>query len=530
MTSRPALRSRLFAAFAPLVIVSALAGAGCSVAHTAPDHSASLAAQHLAFFSENDLPDQTPGNPGEARALDYARTYLASLGLQTFVQPVTLVQMMPTTAKVTLHGPNGLTVDVNANGDNFIIWASTEDAHVAFDAGIVFAGYGIVSPEYQRDDYKDADVRNKIVVVLEGPPMSGDRDDLGTLGDTYYGTQAYKFTEAARHGAAGVLIVPTIEAEWAAIQTSTAGSVMKLDRVGQPGAIDPVPKIEGWLARPAAARLFGVAGVDFAKETTQAHELAFKPIPLLGNQVTVELDSQLARYTTNNVIAVLQGQTNEYVMLSARWNRVPFSGRHSAPVALTNDDGSGAAVVLDAARQLATEHPRPVRSVVFLIATALEPGVLGLERYTEAPPAALPIEQMTALILMDHADLSGTSRRIGKIGLADDSALSQLVRGAAIEQGRLMELDEDPERTFYYAAAETKFGREGVRVLYLSVPPMTDERDRRLRTLSRRDKVLGIENGYAGQPWQDPQLLTNLVNRAANATNWPARLEPAVQR
>lgn len=520
---------------APALLVFALSacaaiGAGCGVVHTAADHSTGLADRHLKAFTENDLPDQDPGSPGEKRALDYARTYFASLGLKTLVQPVDLVQMIPTTSKVTLHGPKGLTIDINSNGDNFIIWAGLQSDRVRFDANVVFAGYGIVSPEYQRDDYKDVDVRDKLVVLLEGPPMTGDRDDLGVLGDTYYGTQAYKFEEAGRHGAAGVLIVPSEQSEWEEIQASTIGSVIELDRSVVAGHDDPAPKIEGWLSQPAAARVFGLAGLDFAKERIQAHEMAFKPIPLLGNEVTVELDSEIARYTTNNVIAVLPGRTSEYVMLAARWNKVPTSGAHAAPYALQGDDGSGAAAVLDTARQLSSEHPKPVRGVVFLIATALEPGVLGLERYTEAPPDGLPLDQMTALILMDHADLVGTSKRVGKIGLDDDTALSQLARGAAIEQGRLMELDEDPERSFYYAAAETEFGHEGIRALYLSIPPITDGRDLRLRNLARRDKVLGLETSQAPAPWQDPLFLTNLVNRAANATNWPPRLEPGAIR
>ena len=521
------------AATHPFVLATALVvcaiGAACGVKHTSTDYSGGLAAQHLRAFTENDIPNQPPGHPGELRALEYARSYFASLGLKTFLQPVPLVQMTPTTSKVTLHGPKGVTIDVNTNGQNFIIWPGLQKSQVRFDAELVFAGYGIVSPEYQRDDYKDVDVKGKLVVVLEGPPMTGDRSDLGTLGETYYGTRAYKFIEAGQRGAAGVLIIPTEDAEWAEILSSTNGAFVELDRGVPNGHDDPAPHVEGWLARSAAARVFGLAGLDFAKEELHAHELAFKPIPLLGNAVTVELDSKITRYTANNVVAVLEGRTPEYVMLAARWNRVPLGGHHASPTALVNDDGSGAAAVLDAARLLTAEHPRPNRGVVFLIATALESGVLGLERYTDAPPANLPIDQMTALVLMDHSDLSGTSRRVGKIGLTDDTALSQLARSAAIEQGRLMELDEDPERTFYYAEAESEFGREGVRALYLSVPPMKDDRDRRLRDLTRRDKILGLDATHTAAPWQDARLLADLVNRAATATNWPARPEAPVR-
>ena len=513
---------------APAALLAAsIAGASCGVAHTSAFGSIGFADRHLAAFTAADIKGEDPGGLGEVRALAYARNYLESLGLKTFLQPVPLIRMVPITSKVVFHGPKGGSLDISATGENFIVWPGLQEAHVQFDAAVVFAGYGVVAPEYQRDDYKVADVKGKIVIVLEGPPMTGDRDDLGMLGDTYYGTDTYKFTEAARHGAAGVLIVPKDQSAWTDIQTTTNGSVIELDRRAMTGHDDPAPQVEGWLSRPAVERLFGLTGLDFATQLTQAHELAFKPVPLIGNQITIELESKITRYPSNNLIAVLEGKTSEYVMLTARWNRVPISGAHSAPTALMGDDGSGAAAVLDAARRLSQEHPRPLRTVVFLIATGLEPGVIGLERYTENPPASLPLDQMTALILMDHADLEGKSRRVGKIGVDDDTALSQIARDAAIEQGRLLELDDDPERSFYYAAAETEFGRTGVRALYLSVPPMKDSRDRRLRDLSRRDKAVGLETPHDAAPWQDPLLLTNIVNRVANATNWPARIEPA---
>ncbi len=275
MTRRSAHRLSPLVARSLAAVVCVASLAGCGVEHKAITPSVGLSAEHLKVFTDNDIPTEDPGGPGEVRALAYAKNYFASLGLKTFLQPVSLVRMVPTTSKVTLHGPKGLTIDVNSNGDNFIMWPGGQSARVQFDTSVVFAGFGIVSPEYQRDDYKDVDVTGKLVILLAGPPMTGDRDDLGTLGDTYYGTETYKYKEAGRHGAAGVLIIPRDDAEWLDIQATTTGSVIELDRAAVFGHSDPAPTVEGWLARPAATRLFGVAGLDFAKETTQAHEAAF---------------------------------------------------------------------------------------------------------------------------------------------------------------------------------------------------------------------------------------------------------------
>ena len=182
--SRPAVA----AALATTVLLVATA---CGVSKTPPtsDHANSLAARHLQAFRTHDNPIDDPGSPGERRAIEYARTYLQSLGLRTSVQSVPLTAMIPTASTVQIHGPKG---DITATpaGEGFIVWPGRQSEQVSLDADIVFAGYGIVSPEYQRDDYKGLDLSGKTVLVLEGSPTSGTRDDLGVLGETYYGTSS----------------------------------------------------------------------------------------------------------------------------------------------------------------------------------------------------------------------------------------------------------------------------------------------------------------------------------------------------
>jgi hypothetical protein len=296
----------------------------------------------------------------------------------------------------------------------------------------------------------------------------------------------------------------------------------------------------------------GLAELDYATAYRHARELAFQPVALSGVRIAVDMKSRIVRYTSHDAFGVLPGSTQEYVMLAGRWNRLdPAAWAHAfdqenahegeptqtrasqgtVATSLPDDDGSGAAAVLEAARRLTTEFPRPRRTIAFMVATALKPGILGLEHYSEHPPETLPVEHMTAMVFLDHGDPLGTSPRVGKIGINADEALSQVARQAAIEQGRLFELDDHEEKRFYYAFGQAELGRDGVRALYLTTRPRDDGTARLLRDLARKDHVAGLTTGAGLVPnailSKDAALLTTLLSRVANATNWPPRIEAA---
>ena len=547
MTSRA-----LFTSAALMTAVLAIA-CGESTEPAPLDGQPQTMRHHLQQFAANDSPIDEPGSPGELRAIHYAKTYLESLGLSTTIQSVPLVRMIPVSSSVQVFAAAGSTHVTQTVTDNFIIWAGRQNELVTLQAPVVFAGYGIVSPEYNRDDYKDADVTGRIVVVLEGSPKTGSDDDLGTLGETYYGTRRYKYAEAARHGASALLIVPGPDgAPWDELQRTATGSIVNIDAAAVAHDAEPMPEIAGWISPAAAVRLFQAAGLDFAGLVVNAREAAFLPSPLSGLSVTLNMTSRKARFTSHDLFAVLQGQTSEYVMVGGRWNELDPSAWTSTltpPLGLQNpgelpsgaagdaaaavqasDDGSGAAAVMETARMLVTQHPRPLRSVVFMIATALTPGLVGLEYYMHHPLPSMPVDRLNGLIFLDHADLSGTSARVGKIGTDSDEALSQIARSAAIAQGRLFELDSNEEKRLFYKLSETTLARDAVRTLYLTTRPEEDGSSRVLRYVARRDQVAGqsgvMQEATPNDPSRDPALLARITLRVANATNWPPRVEP----
>jgi len=538
-----------------IVILAALIVA-CGTKHTPEYAGVDLAAlqAHAAEFEKDDDAVDDPSSAADGRAIEYVRKYFQSLGLETIVQSVPLVRLIPTETKAQLRRVTGTQpVPTLGTSADILLLSGQQEEHALVDADLVFAGYGIVSPEYDRDDYKQVNVEGKIVVVLDGSPMTGEHDELGDLGETYYGTASYKFTEAARHGAAATIVVKMSgPAAWSALRADVSGAFYDVDAAAKPQNADPTIRIGGWVSQAAAERLIKSFDetLDLAAMVLRAHELGFQPIPLPDLRATLEVTSTLARFNSHDVIAVLPGQTPEHVMVAGRWNRIdPAAWRHvghSASIlspstgvlderdetsrigaAAIDDDGSGAVVVMETARRMAARQPRPTRGVVFMVSTALKPGILGIQYYVNHPPPSAPIDQMIAAIFLDRGDLAGSSSRIGKIGMAD-SALSQIAREAAIEQGRLLGADESPERRFYYRVSRAAFAQAGVRAIYLTTRPEAGAAGESSPPV-QRDAVLGVAPAAAppANPSRDPSLLVMITERVTEATNLPPRRAPS---
>jgi len=481
------------------------------------------AAEHIEAFAAAEKLSDGPGSEGEAMAMEYARKYFEGIGLETSVQSVPLLRMTPTSTFVQVIGPDGSAVFTSdaTEDPNYLIWSGHENEQAAVLAGIVFAGYGIVSPEYTRDDYKGMDLTGKLVLVLEGTPHTADRDDLGVLGETYYSQPFYKFIEAKRHGAAAVIIVHDEVETWEEARRSDDGSIV--DIATSPGAIADHAAVEGFLSPTAAEMVFGAAGLDLDILNHRARELSFTPAPLAGLQVEIEISSTIERLTSYDVIAVQRGQIPEWLMLSARWNSLPFD------IATGPGGGSGAAVVMETARRLVALDPLPTRGVVYTVSSASAEGILGLQYYADhpsIPPApgndqeALPLDKTLGHIFLDHAAPGDPSHAVGKIGTGSGRVLAQMLRRVAIGQKRMVILDQSDERRFYYSYSESAFERRGVPTLYLTTPP-----DHEYLTPLQADEQREALTEAGGFDL-DASLLVDLLTLMANTTHFPRTPPP----
>jgi Zn-dependent M28 family amino/carboxypeptidase len=339
----------------------------------------------------------------------------------------------------------------------------------------VFVGYGVVAPEYHWDDYKDVDVRGKVLVMLINDPQIPDPHDPAQLDPamfkgramTYYGRWTYKFEIAAAKGAAGALIIhetATAGYPWAVVEGSNTPEQFSLVTADEGRSRAAV---EGWITTEKAKALFAAAGQDFDALHRAAIRPDFKPVPL-GLDASLSLHNTIRTIESHNVVGKLEGSDpklrNQYVIYSAHWDHLgvglPVNGDNIYHGAV--DNASGVAGLLEMAKAFSAVRPRPQRSILFLSVTAEEKGLLGSQYYAEHP--LYPLRDTLADINMDGLNVHGRTRDITEIGLGN-SQLDDYMRQAAAAQGRTLRPDPEPEKGFYFRSDHFNFAKVGVPAL-----------------------------------------------------------------
>jgi Zn-dependent M28 family amino/carboxypeptidase len=338
------------------------------------------------------------------------------------------------------------------------------------DSDMVFAGYGIVAPEYGWNDYEGLDVRGKTVVVLVNDPGYATQNPALFNGRsmTYYGRWTYKYEEAARQGAAGVFIVHETEPAaypWGVVQNGWTGPQFNLVREDNNMSRCAA---EGWLHLEAARKIFETAGLNYDEIKLAAAKRGFKAVPL-GVKASLTLKNTITNVTSNNVIALLPGskRPDEYIIYVSHWDHF---GRNPALEGdqIFNgavDNATGTAALLELAEAFRKLKRPPLRSIVFLAVTGEEQGLIGSEYYATHP--LFPTAKTAAVINMDALNVYGRMRDITVVGYGL-SELDQYIEAAAKEAGRAVNPDPTPEKGSYFRSDHFPFAKQGVPAVYPS--------------------------------------------------------------
>lgn len=429
--------------------------------------------EHVRVLASDEFAGRKPATVGEEKTLAYLVAQFRKLKLkpgngQSYLQPVPMVELTPAAdASLSFVGAAGSTS--LAYGRDMIVWTKRLQPESALqESGVVFAGYGIVAPEYGWDDYAGVDVHGKTVVVLVNDPghVSADPGVFRGRAMTYYGRWVYKLEEAARHGAAGVLLIHDKDAagyDWNVVQTGWMGPQLDLQSAdGNAGRA----AVEGWISNAAAHALFSQAGRDYTAVCQAAAQRGFKavPLPLRADAV---VHTTIRRFTSSNVVAVLPGRRrhDEYIVYSAHWDHL---GEISTPSGEkiyhgAVDNASGVAGLLTLAQSFTRTQPAPDRSIVFIAFTGEEDGLLGSAYYADNP--LYPLADTVADINMDQLHIGGPTRDVMVYGFGQ-SELESYLRDAAALQGRELHADPNPELGEYYRSDNLSFARRGVPALF----------------------------------------------------------------
>jgi Zn-dependent M28 family amino/carboxypeptidase len=418
---------------------------------------------HLEFLADDALEGRRPGTRGGELAARYIAAQFERLGLEpagdsgTYYHRVPIITLTPD-PKMTVTAPTRS--DLTYRTD-YVLWSMRNDSSVTARGDLVFVGYGIVAPEYDWDDYKGIDVKNKIVVMLVNDP--GLRDSTIFRGKilTYYGRWTYKIEEARRQGAAGILLVHTAESAtypWTTVQSSWTGPQVRIEVL--PSSL----LVAGWLNQDAATKLFRQGRQDLAALTDQAARRGFRAVPL-GVQLEATVRSSITRSQTSNVLGRWPGRgslAREALLIGGHYDHFgignPVDGDSIYNGAA--DNASGTAAVLTAAEAFARSGVRTGRSIVFVAFTAEESGLLGSQALVAKP--TIPLSRIAAILNLDVMNLYGRTRDVSALGL-DQSSLGGVFNRAAAAEGLKVSINQDALiRGSYFRSDHFPFALAGV--------------------------------------------------------------------
>jgi Zn-dependent M28 family amino/carboxypeptidase len=445
-------------------------------AATAPEPSEAAFRAHVERLSADEFEGRAPGTEGEKKTLAYIEEQFRLAGLEpgigdSFLQPVPLVEIK-THADDALE-VRGATGSLSLrNLDDMVVWTRrpVPESRVR-DAELVFAGYGIVAPEYGWNDYAGIDMRGKIAVVLVNDPGFATQDPKLFTGTamTYYGRWTYKFEEAVRQGAAGLFVIHETKPAAYPWEVVRNGAGTQLDLLIDDYTTQRLA-LEGWLTQESAQRLLALAGKDFGMLKEAALASGFRAREL-GLTASVGVRNDVQRKTSYNVIGVLPGRErpDEHFLYTAHWDHlgtVPAPADDPGADTIFNgasDNATGIAGLIELARMFGSTRPRPERSLMFVAVTAEESGLLGSAHFASNPP--VPVTKMFGGQNMDNLYAVGKTRDLTVIGYGA-SELDDYLRKAAAKQGRVIVPEPTPEKGFYYRSDHFNLAKLGVPMLY----------------------------------------------------------------
>ena len=424
---------------------------------------------YIQMLSSDSFQGRRPFTHGEELTVDYLTNTFTRLGLEpgngnSYAQDVPLVEINPVSVSPMSVQSSKANFELQTMQD-FVLWTKRTDSIATLDKDdVVFAGFGVVAPEYNWNDYAGIDVKGKVVIVMVNDPgfASGDSTMFKGKEMTYYGRWTYKFEEAARQGAKACLIVHNTDAAsypFKVVQNSNGGVKLHLDTREKP---QYQLAMQGWVTEDAAKRILQAAGKD-SSLLASANLRGFKPVPL-DIKLSGTLRSKAVFNKSHNVIAKITGSKNpdEYIIYTAHWDHFGIGKKDEKGDSIYNgalDNASGTASIIEIARAFKNMKTKPERTIIFLAVTAEEQGLLGSAYYSTHP--VYPVDKTVANINIDVINNMGKTKDMTISG-AGQSELEDYLAEELKANGRYIAPELHPEAGHYFRSDHFNFAKVGV--------------------------------------------------------------------
>ena len=437
--------------------------------------SEELLSSHITVLSSDEFEGRKPATRGGKRTVKYLVNEFKKMGLSPgnpngeWTQKV---QMLGVKSFVRTQFINDDERWAMKTGLDIIGNSYLKEKKINLEkVDLVFCGYGVYAPEYGWDDFKNIDIKGKVVVVLvNDPPIkNGNNYDSNMFKGsamTYYGRWSYKYEEALRRGAAGAIVIH---------ETGPAGypfSVLQSGHDSEHLTIENknALKFEGWIPIDTAKRLFSMSGSSFSEMKKKALSPDFEPLALDVKFIS-RISNSFRKVSSENVIAKFEGNDDllkdEYIIYTAHWDHLGYNDNLPSDKVYNgaNDNASGTGMVLGAAKAFTALKDSTRRSVLFLAVTAEEEGLLGAKYYNQNP--LYPHNKTLAVINVDAmGNTYGRTKDIIIVGKGN-SNIDQIVESAAKQDKKYVEADAEPEKGYFYRSDHFEFAKMGVPALYV---------------------------------------------------------------
>lgn len=492
----------------------------------------------ISTLADDGFEGRAPATPGGIAASQWIADEMARVGLEpgyqgSYFQPVSLLEVTLDAA----HSDydvffNGEPLDLSM-GEDIVYWTKLNQPEVSVaSSDLVFVGYGVVAPEYGWNDYEGVDVAGKTVVMLINDPGYANPESGLFNGNamTYYGRWTYKYEEAARQGAAAVILIHQTEPAsygWNVITGSWSGSQLDLARAPGDGTFAGV---ESWVTEDVARHLFELSGLDFNTLTASASQPGFAAVPMTGLSSAGTLHNTTQTLQSRNVVGVVRGtqRPDEYVLYTGHWDHLGSRDVPPGEDGIYNgavDNATGTAAILEIGQAFAANPPE--RSVMIIAVTAEESGLLGSAYYGEHP--IVPYGQTVGGINIDAILPTGHARDLIVIGYGA-SELEDVLREEAADQDRTLVPDQNPQAGYFYRSDHISLAKHGVPMLYAEGGSELVEGGREAAEaagIDYRDHRYHAPADEYSADWEmdgmldDVTLFYNVGSRLANSDAWP---------
>ena len=503
--------------------------AGCT-----PESEFEKYKKHVVTLASDEFEGRAPGTAGGEKTKNYIASHFESLGLSSFggsyLMPVNLTGINLNVDESYFNlSVNGEMLDLNYRTD--VVYGTTRQIEeVTFDdSDLIFVGYGVNAPEYDWNDYK-VDVKGKTVVMLINDPgfeLKG--AEFNGKAMTYYGRWTYKFEEAARQGAAGVLIIhETAPASypWGVVENGWSGEQLNLtfaDRNLNRSAL------EGWITLETAEQLFAELGTSYDEMKSLALTKDFQPVTMEGMKLSSKMVNSIRTSDSHNVVGYVEGSEapEEFVLIMGHWDHMGVDTSLEGDQIYNGavDNATGTAAVMHMAETFSKRKPK--RSVAFIGLTAEESGLLGSAYLVENAP--FEYRNVIGGLNLDAFPAIGKSKDITIIGYGASELEAVLDKHASV-QGKYLAPDKSPEAGFFYRSDHINFAKKGIPVIYAD--PGIDLVDGGI------EKGLELARNYTANDYhkptdevrddwdwegieQDIDIFTNFIDDLANSGEYP---------